>query len=116
MIFLHIDSLKWETPNSSRKTERYLGIERIYLNPEYISTISDGRELEINGVITKTAYVILSEENSFRVPYSADDFVQHLQHSYEAAVAEIDLEMIDEEDDDNIVVEEIEIADEESVC
>lgn len=79
-LFVRLDTIKYDTPPAGPgskqfgKLDKFLGEDILWINVEHITSVYPGKDMEIEGVLTKTCFVSIMEESAFRVRGSCESF------------------------------------------
>ena len=83
-IFIRLDSIKFDTPpvipgqRSLHRSDKFLGIDTLWVNIEHISSLYPGKTIDIEGSQTKTCYISIMEENIYRVSGTCEEFFEDI--------------------------------------
>lgn len=83
-IFVRLDSIKFDTSSlhpgqrSLHRSDKFLGMDIIWVNIEHISSLYPGKTIEIEGYQTKTCYISIMEENMYRVSGTCEEFFEDI--------------------------------------
>ena len=85
-VFLRIDSIKYDAPALSpgqrafnKGLDKFLGFETVWMNLEHLSSVSPGKDLEIDGQLRHTCHISIMEDSLFRIVGSCIDFFDSIQ-------------------------------------
>ena len=84
-LFVKLDVIKFDAPSSTpgqksyHKIDKYLGMDIIWVHVEHITAIYPGKEIEIDGQLTRTCYVTIMEDSLYRIPGTCEDLFDSVQ-------------------------------------
>lgn len=122
-IFIRLDTIKYDSPplhpaGSKNRSDKFLGFDPIWVTVEHITSVAPGKDMDINGTLTKTCHVSIMEESLFRIPGTCETFFASIQdpiNEYTTSSEEKPVKIEDVDTDDDALLSDLQ-DNEEAGC